>query len=79
MGESNYCFVASLARRPYCSKTTNTPMRTNKPKRTNLWRIFSRRSTSAHDAWLILNMKQFNFEGSLSRVLARQQAQQFGR
>jgi hypothetical protein len=54
-------------------------MRTNKPKRTNLWRIFSRRSTRAHNAWLILNMEQFNFEGSLSRVLARQQAQLFGR
>jgi hypothetical protein len=54
-------------------------MRTNKFKRTNLWRIFSRRSTRAHNTWLILNMEQFNFEGSLSRVLARQQAQQFGR
>jgi len=54
-------------------------MRTTKPKRMNLWRIFFRRSTRARNAWLILNMQQFNFEGSLSRVLARQQAQQFGR
>jgi hypothetical protein len=54
-------------------------MRTNKPKGTNLWRIFFRRSTSANNPWLVLNMEQFNFEGSLSRVLARQQAQQFGR
>jgi len=54
-------------------------MRTTKPKRMNLWRIFSRRPTRARNAWLILNMQQFNFEGSLSRVLARQQAQQFGR
>ena len=56
-----------------------TPMRTNKPKRTNLWRIFSRRSTSTHNAWLILNMELFNFNGGLSQVVARQQAQQFGR
>jgi hypothetical protein len=54
-------------------------MRTNKPKRSNLRRFFSRLSTSANNPWLILNMEQFNFGGSLSRVLAREQAQQFGR
>jgi len=54
-------------------------MKTNKPKRTSLWRIFSRRSTDAHNPWLILSMEQFNFGGGLSQVIAREQAQQFGR
>jgi hypothetical protein len=41
--------------------------------------FFSRRSTSANNPWLVINMERFNFGGSLSRVLARQQAQLFGR
>jgi hypothetical protein len=54
-------------------------MKTIKPKRTNVRRLFSRRSLRAHNPWLILNMELFNFGGSLSQVIARQQAQQFGR
>ena len=54
-------------------------MKTNKPKRANLWRIVLRRSSAAHCPWLIPNTELFNFGGSLSQVLARQQAQQFGR
>jgi hypothetical protein len=54
-------------------------MKTSKPKRTNLRRIFSRPSPGARNPWLILNIKLFNFSGGLSQVVARQQAQQFGR
>ena len=54
-------------------------MKTNKPKRANLWRIVLRRSSAAHGPWLIPNTELFNFGGSLSQVLTRQQEQQFGR
>jgi len=54
-------------------------MKTSKPKRTNIRRIFSRRSPVARNPWLILNMEFFNFSGGLSQLVARQQAQQFSR
>ena len=54
-------------------------MKTNKPKRANLWRVVLRRSSPAHGPWLILNMELFNFGSSSSQMLTRQQAQQFGR
>jgi len=54
-------------------------MKTSKPKRTNIRRIFSPRSPIARIPWLILNMELFNFSGGLRQVVARQQAQQFGR
>ena len=51
----------------------------NKPKRANRRRIFSRRSTTAHNPWLVLNLELFNFGGGWSQLLAREQAQQLGR
>jgi hypothetical protein len=54
-------------------------MKTNKPNRANLWRISSRRSTRTHNPWLIFNMQLFNFAGGWSQLLAKKQAQQFGR
>jgi hypothetical protein len=54
-------------------------MKTSKPKRSNIRRIFSQRSPIARNQWFILNMELFNFSGGLSQVVARQQAQQFGR
>jgi hypothetical protein len=54
-------------------------MKTNKLKSANLWRIFSRRSTTAHDPWLIVNLEHFNFAGGWSQMIARQQAQHFRR
>jgi hypothetical protein len=54
-------------------------MKTSKPKRTNIRRIFSLRSPVARNPWLILNMELFNFSGGLSQVVARQQTNQFGR
>ena len=53
-------------------------MKTNKPKRPNLWRIFSRRSASGRSPWLDLNLEFFNFEGAW-RSCAREQAHQFSR
>jgi hypothetical protein len=53
-------------------------MKTRKPKLTNIRRIFSR-SPATRNPWLILNMELFNFSGGLSQLVARQQAQQFGR
>jgi hypothetical protein len=54
-------------------------MKTNKPKRANRRRIFSRRSTTADNPWLIFNMHLFNVAGGWSQLLAKEQAQQFGR
>jgi hypothetical protein len=54
-------------------------MKSTKSKRPNASRTFSRRSTTAHNPWLILNMGLFNFGGGWSQLLARQQAQQSGR
>ena len=51
----------------------HTVMKTNKPKRPNLWRIFSRRSASGRSPWLDLNLEFFNFEGAW-RSCAREQA-----
>ena len=47
-------------------------MKTSKAKRSNIRRIFSRRSPIARNPWLILNMELFNFSGGLSQLLARQ-------
>jgi hypothetical protein len=79
MSKSNYCLVASISRGSYLLAETHMIMKTTKPKRVNRWRILSRRSNAAHNPWLILNLELFNFGGSLSRVVAREQAQQFGR
>jgi len=57
--------------------TRNTFMKTNKSQRATLWRIFSRRSTPPHDAWLVLNLKLFNLAAGWSQLLAKEQAQQF--
>jgi hypothetical protein len=54
-------------------------MKTNKPKRANHRRIFSRRSTTTRNPWLILNLELFNFGGGWSQLLAREQAQQLDR
>jgi hypothetical protein len=54
-------------------------MKTNKSKRANRWRIFSRRSTAARNPWLILNLELFNFGGGWGQLLAREQAEQLGR
>jgi hypothetical protein len=54
-------------------------MKTDKPKRANRRRIFSRRSTIVRNPWLILNMELFNFGGGWSQLLARQQAEQLGK
>ena len=54
-------------------------MKTTKTKRTNRWGILSRRQTTAHNPWLLLNLELFNFGDSLARTIAREQAQQFGR
>jgi hypothetical protein len=54
-------------------------MKTTKTKRTNHWAIFSRRPTTAHNPWLLLNLELFNFGDSVTRVVAQAQAQQFGR
>ena len=67
------CFVA---RNVYL--TRNTFMKTNKSKRANRWRIFSRPS-AARNPWLILNLEFFNFGGGWSQLLAREQAERLGR
>lgn len=54
-------------------------MKTNKPKRANRRRIFSRRSTALRNPWLILNLELFNLGGGWSQLLAREQAEQLGR
>jgi hypothetical protein len=54
-------------------------MKTNKPKRANRRRIFSRRSTAVCNPWLILNLELFNLGGGWSQLLAREQAEQRGR
>jgi len=54
-------------------------MKTTKSKRANRRRIFSRRSTTVRDPWLILNLELFNFGGGWSQLLAREQAEQLGR
>jgi hypothetical protein len=59
--------------------TRNTSMKTNKSQRANLWRIFSRRATPPHDPWLVFNLKLFNLAAGWSQLLAREQAEQFGR
>jgi hypothetical protein len=59
--------------------TRNTCMKTNKPQRATVWRIFSRRSTPSHDPRLVLNLKLFNFAAGWSQLLAREQAEQLGR
>ena len=42
-------------------------------------RLFGRRPRTAHNPWLIFNIEVFNFEAGWSQLLAKQQAQQFGR
>jgi hypothetical protein len=59
--------------------TRNTCMKTKKSQRANLWRIFSRRSTPAHDPGLFFNLKLFNLAAGWSQLLAREQAEQLGR
>jgi hypothetical protein len=54
-------------------------MKTNEPKRSKLRRIFSPRRNNAANPWLILNLALFNCAGGWSQLVARQQAQQFGR
>jgi hypothetical protein len=54
-------------------------MKTNKSRRANLWRIFSRRSTPPHDPWLVFNLKLFNLAAGWSQLLAKEQTQQFSR
>ncbi len=51
----------------------------NKPKRANRRRIFSRRSTTAHNPWLVLNLELFNLAGRRNQLRAREQAEQFGK
>ena len=78
-GKSNYCFVASIVRGSYLVRSTHTIMKTNRPKRVNRWRIWSRRSRAPHNPWLILSVELFNFAGGWSQMIARQQAQQLTR
>jgi hypothetical protein len=57
----------------------NTFMKTNKSRRANLWRIFSRQSTPRHDPWLVFNLKLFNLATERSQLLAKEPAQRFTR
>jgi hypothetical protein len=54
-------------------------MKMTKPKRANIWRMFSRRARATHNPWLIFNLAQFNYAAGWSQLLARQQAEQFSR
>jgi hypothetical protein len=54
-------------------------MKTNKSPRANLWRIFSRRSTSPLNPWLVFILEIFDLGGGWSQLLAREQAEQLGK
>jgi len=53
-------------------------MKTNKSRRANPWRIFSRRSAPPNDPWLVFNLMLFNLAAGWSQLLAGEQAEQLG-
>jgi hypothetical protein len=52
-------------------------MKTSTPRQPKRRRIFSRRSATAHNRWLLLNMQMFNFASGWNQIVARAQTQQF--
>ena len=52
-------------------------MKTLTPRQSKRRRIFSRRSATAHNRWLLLNMQTFNFASGWNQIVARAQTQQF--
>ena len=52
-------------------------MKTPKPRQSRRGRIFSRRSATAHNRWLLLNMQMFNFASGWNQIVARAQTRQF--
>jgi hypothetical protein len=52
-------------------------MKTLIPRQSKRRRIFSRRSSSIPNRWLLLNMQTFNFASGWNQIVARAQTQQF--
>jgi hypothetical protein len=52
-------------------------MKTLTPRQSKRRRIFSRRSSSTPNRWLLLNMQTFNFASGWNQIVARAQTQQF--
>lgn len=75
--KSIYCFVViSFA---HVDLVTVKTIQSSRPTDRSKTRRFSRRWRTSHDRWLLLNMEVFNFHRGMSRVIARQEAQQFAR
>jgi len=76
--KSDYCFVViAPVDIDLVVVKANQLTQTKKQGRPVRLGLFSRRSRTAHDRWLIFSMHRFNSAGGWEELLARQQAQQF--